>query len=88
LALDHRRSSSPASEGAASAKRGLLHDDETRALEVLDESLGDDDRHELVGIVDPLAALKTPRKGECVGDIGGGGSQIFVVRHPGRIVDL
>jgi len=63
----------PASEGAASAKRRLLHDDKTGALEVLDEALGDDDRHELVGVVDPLAALKTQREGERVGDIGGGG---------------
>lgn len=63
----------PASEGAASAKRRLLHDDKTGALEVLDEALGDDDRHELVGVVDPLAALKTQREGQRVGDIGGGG---------------
>ncbi len=63
----------PASEGAAFAKRGLLQDDKTRALEVLDEPLGDDARHELDGIVDPLAALKTQREGECVGDVGGGG---------------
>jgi hypothetical protein len=42
---------------------------------VLDEPLGDDDRHELVGIVDPLPALKTQREGECVGDVDGGGGR-------------
>ena len=40
---------------------------------MLHESLGDDDRHELVGVVDPPATLKTKREGERVGDIGSGG---------------
>jgi len=61
----------PASEGAPSAKRRPLHDDKTGALEMLDEPLGDDDRHDLVGVVDPLVALKTQREGERGGDIGG-----------------
>ena len=40
---------------------------------MLDEPIGDDDRHEFVGVVDPLAALKTQREGARVGDVGGGG---------------
>jgi hypothetical protein len=42
----------------ATADRRPLHNDEARSLQVLDKALGDDRRHEFVGIVDPLAALK------------------------------
>jgi len=35
---------------------------------VLDEALRDDRRHEFVGVVDPLAALKAQRERERVGD--------------------
>jgi len=60
-----------APERRCSADRRSLHEDESRPLQVLDESLGDDLRDEFIGVVDALAALKAQRKGERIGDIFG-----------------
>ena len=42
---------------------------------MLDEALGNDCRHEFIGVMDAFATLKAQREGERVGDvfIGGGG---------------
>ena len=37
---------------------------------MLDKALGDDLRHDLVGVVDALATLESEREGERVGDVG------------------
>jgi hypothetical protein len=47
-----------AAERRRPANRRPLHDDEAGPLEVLNQALGDDRRHELVGVADALAALK------------------------------
>ncbi len=59
----------------AAANRRPLHDHEAGSLEVLDEPPGDDQRHEFVGVVDALAALKAQREGESVGNVLGGGGR-------------
>jgi hypothetical protein len=46
-----------------------LHDDESRSLQMLDQALGDDRRHEFVGVVNALAALKAQGEGERVGQV-------------------
>ena len=43
---------------------------------MLNKSLGDDRRHELVGVVDALTALKAQREGQRRGDLLGGASVI------------
>ena len=37
---------------------------------MLDKALGDDLRHDLVGVVDALATLESEREGQRVGDVG------------------
>jgi hypothetical protein len=61
----------PAAERGAPADRRFLHHDEARPLEVLDEALRADSRHEFVGVVDALAALEAEREGEGVGQVVG-----------------
>jgi hypothetical protein len=39
-----------------------FHHDEAGKLEVLDQTLGDDRRHELVGVVDALVVLRAGAK--------------------------
>jgi hypothetical protein len=48
----------------ADRRRPLHHDEPSTTLEVLNEALGDDLRHELVGVVDALAALEAEREGK------------------------
>jgi hypothetical protein len=48
----------PSPECSRPADRRLLHHYETAPLEVRDQLPGDDRRHEFVGVVDALAALK------------------------------
>jgi hypothetical protein len=53
------------SSAAPQARIGrLLHHDEARALQMLHEPLGDDLGHDLVGVVDALAALEAQGEGE------------------------
>ena len=54
--------------------RRLLHDDEARALQVLDKALRDDSRHDLACVMFPLEAVETQRDGEGVAAAG-------VIRH-------
>jgi hypothetical protein len=54
-------------------ERGLLHHDESRSLQVLHKPLGEDLRHELVGVVDALAALEAQGEGQRAGDVLGSG---------------
>jgi hypothetical protein len=44
----------PPSDSASAGGRRPLHDHESGALQMLDEALGDNLRHELVGVVDAL----------------------------------
>jgi hypothetical protein len=59
----------------ASSDWRLLHNDKAGSLQMLDEALGNDCRHEFIGVMDAFATLKAQREGERVGDvfIGGGG---------------
>jgi hypothetical protein len=45
------------------------HDDEAGALQMLHKAFGDNLRHDLVGVVDALAAFEAQRIGERVGEI-------------------
>ena len=45
---------------------------------MLDKALGDDLRHDLVGVVDALATLESEREGERVGDVGRVGGRELV----------
>ena len=49
--------------------RRFLHDDEATALQVLHKSLGDDRRHHLAGVMDPLAPAVAPREGERICEV-------------------
>ena len=53
---------------------------------MLDGAFGEDRRHECVGVVDALTALKAQREGERVGDVFGRGvrQSVAIVRHPSR----
>jgi hypothetical protein len=59
----------PSPERCPAADRRPLHDDEAGALEVLDQALGDVFGHDLVGVVDALAALKARCEGERRGEV-------------------
>ncbi len=59
----------PAAERGAASDRRLLHHDEAGTLKVLDKSLRDYRRHELVRVVDALTALKAQREGQRIGDV-------------------
>ena len=53
---------------------------------MLHESLGDDLGHDLVGVVDALATLKSQREGEGVGEVGRiGGSELVGVQRAPRV---
>jgi hypothetical protein len=52
-----------------------LHDDEAGPLQMLDQAFGNDRRHEFLGIVGALAALKVQRECERVGDVLGSGRE-------------
>jgi len=54
---------------------------------MLDKALGDDLRHDLVGVVDTLATLESEREGERVGDVGRVGARELVSMHGGRIAE-
>jgi hypothetical protein len=54
---------------------------------MLDKALGDDLRHDLVGVVDALATLEAERKGERVGKVGWIGGREPVSMHGGRIAE-
>ncbi len=66
-----RLPSSPQSppEGRGADLRRPLYDDGTGALQTLHKPLGHDLRHDLVGVVDAVAALEAQGEGERVGDI-------------------
>jgi len=66
-----RQHSNPRAQRCAVDRRWPPHDHEARALEALDKALGDDLGHELVGVVDALAALEAEREGERRGEVGG-----------------
>jgi hypothetical protein len=51
------------------AERGFLHHDESRSLQLLGQPLGADLGHDLVGVVDALAALEAQREGERIGEV-------------------
>jgi hypothetical protein len=53
------------------ARRRLFHDDEPRARQILDETPGDDLRHDLVGVVNALSTLKAQRERQRLGEIVG-----------------
>ena len=59
------------SERRPASDRRPLHDDEARSLQVLHKALGDDRRHELVSVVDALAALKAKGERQRVGNVLG-----------------
>ena len=59
------------------AERRPLHDDEPSARQIFDETLGDDLRHDLVGVVNALPALKAQRKRQRLGEIAGIGRREF-----------
>ena len=69
----------PAAERSAAAYRRFLHHDEPRTLEVLDQALGDDRRHELVGVVRALPALKASGERQGIGDVVGCGGPIMQI---------
>jgi hypothetical protein len=80
---------SPPKRRTASDRR-LLHDDEARSLKVLHKPLGDDLRHDLVGVVDSLAALEEEGECErgCAMSLGSAGRRTFGrVGHCARIAD-
>ncbi len=53
---------------------------------MLDKPLGDDLRHDFVGVVDALAALKPQGERQRVGEVGYvGGRQLIGVGHANRI---
>src|SRR5208337_1162923 len=65
-----------------------LHDDESGALKVLHEPLGDDLRHDLVGVVHALAALVAQREGERRGKVARvGGGELVAVGHRRTIAE-
>src|SRR5260370_33096698 len=59
---------SPPERGAADNPR-TLHHHQSGALQMLDKALRHDFRHDLVGVVHALAALKAQREGERIGEI-------------------
>lgn len=62
--------------------RRSLHNDESGALQVLHKPLGHDLRHDLICVVDALAALVSERIGKCAGEVGGfGGCQSVQIGH-------
>jgi hypothetical protein len=60
-------------ERRASSDWRLLHNDKAGSFQMLDEALGNDCRHEFIGVVDAFATLKAQREGERVGDVFIGG---------------
>ncbi len=56
-------------ERAAAADGSPLHYDEAGSLQMLDETLRHDRRHEFVRVVDALATLEAQGEGERVGDV-------------------
>ncbi len=76
---------SPSQRRPAYGRRSL-HNDEAGALQVLHKPLGDDLRHDLVCVVDALAALESQRKGQRRREVGRvGGRERFGVGHVDRI---
>jgi hypothetical protein len=51
------------------AGRRLLHHDEARSLQVLDDPLGGDLRHVLVGLMHPLFAAIAQGESDCLGQV-------------------
>ncbi len=53
---------------------------------MLHKALGNDRRHDFVGVMDALAALKAKREGERIGDVFGSGGRegVVIVGHPGN----
>ena len=67
------------------AEGRLSHDDEARPLQVLDDPLGGDLRHVLVGLMHPLFAAIAKGESDCLGKVMRvGGRKLVVVGH-GRL---
>jgi hypothetical protein len=62
-------------ERSRPANRRLLHDDKAGELEVLHKPPCHDLCHDLIGVVDALAALEAQREGERVSDVFGRGGR-------------
>ena len=72
---------SPSKRRPADLRRSL-HYHEARALQVLHKNLCNDLGHYLICVMDPLAAGKAERIGECIGKVGRvGGGQVVDVGH-------
>ena len=54
---------SPSQRSSAYVRR-TLHYDKAGPFQMLDKALGDDLRHDLVGVLDALATLESEREGE------------------------
>jgi len=77
-----------ASQRCPASDRRAMHDNEPRALQMIDKALGDDLGHDLIGVVDALAALVSERIGERRGKVGRvGGRELVGVGHRRRIVE-
>ena len=75
-----------APERRTASDRRLLHDHEAGSLKTLDQPLGDDLRHDLVSVVNALAAGEAQRKGKRGGNVGRVGGREFVgVGHGGNL---
>jgi hypothetical protein len=61
-----------------------LHDDEAGALQTLDEALRHDPGHDLVGVVNALAALEAQSERERGGEIAGFGPPFLLRDCDGR----
>ncbi len=65
----------PVSQRRRAPDRQPFHDGEASPFQMFDEPLRDDLGHDLVGIVDALAALEAQCEGECIGEVRGIGGQ-------------
>ncbi len=65
--------------------RRLLHDDKAGALEMRDEAPGDDLGHDLVGVVDALAAFESQGESKRIRQVGGIGGGKLVGSHGARV---
>ena len=73
------------SKRRVTAERRLPHDDEARSLQVLDDPLGGDLRHDFVGVMDALAALIAQgRNGRPRGHSGDSGARGLARWPPSR----
>jgi hypothetical protein len=62
----------------SASDRRTLHDHETRSLKMLNKPLGDDLRHDLIGVVDAPPAGEAQRERERCGEVFGRGARELV----------